>query len=155
MRALTDSEKWRSRFLRYAPLILWIGVIFLLSSNVGSMNNTSRFIRPLLRFLFPDAPEELLQIYHGYIRKLAHVTEYAILAFFASRAFFSSSVNTIAKNWFVFSFALVVAVACLDEFNQSFLSSRTASPFDVMLDCFGGLVMILLFFAFKAIGKLS
>jgi VanZ family protein len=147
---LLNSQKWRNRFLRYAPLILWIGVIFLLSSNLGSMNNTSRFIRPLLRFLFPDAPEELLQIYHGYIRKLAHVTEYAILAFFASRAFWTSSIKTIAKGWFIFSLALVVAVAFLDELNQSFISSRTASIFDIVLDCLGGLIMTLLFFAYKS-----
>jgi VanZ family protein len=147
---LLNSQKWRNRFLRYAPLILWIGVIFLLSSNLGSMNNTSRFIRPLLRFLFPDAPEELLQIYHGYIRKLAHVTEYAILAFFASRAFWASSIKTIAKGWFIFSLALVVAVAFLDELNQSFISSRTASIFDIVLDCLGGLIMTLLFFAYKS-----
>jgi len=146
MQVTTNSAKWRIRFLRYAPLILWIGVIFLLSSNSGSMNNTSRFILPLLHFLFPNASEELLQTYHAYIRKLAHLTEYAILGFWASRAFFSSSVSIIAKNWPAFSFALIFLVASLDEFNQSFITSRTSSVWDVLLDCLGGLIMIFIYF---------
>ena len=135
----------RGRFSRYAPLILWIGVIFFLSSRAGSMSNTSLFMRPILRFLFPEAPEEVLLIYHGYVRKFAHFAVYAVLAFWASRAFVSSSALHLQKYWFGFAFGLVLLVAAADETNQSFLTSRTSSPFDVALDCFGGLTMILLF----------
>lgn len=140
---------WRGRFLRYAPLILWIGAVFTLSSNVGSMSNTSLFMRPILKFLFPDAPEEVLLVYHGYVRKLAHFTEYAILAFWASRAFVSSSVNFLQKYWYAAAFLLILLVAAADETNQSFLSSRTSSPFDALIDCLGGLTMILFFAGYK------
>ena len=109
------------------------------------MAETSRFIRPLLHFLFPSAPEEILQTYHGYIRKLAHLTEYAILAFFAARAFVNSSKNLLRNYWFIFAFLVVFAVACIDEFNQSFNAARTGSPYDVALDCAGGVLMILIF----------
>ena len=64
----------RALLLQYAPVVFWIAVIFFLSSDQGSMSQTSRFIRPLLEFLFPAAPEETLLIYHGYIRKAAHFT---------------------------------------------------------------------------------
>lgn len=114
------------------------------------MPQTSRFIRPLLEFLFPASSEETLIVYHAYIRKLAHLTEYAILAFWASRAFSHSSIDFLRKFWFVFSFLLVVIVASIDETNQSFLASRTGSVYDVLLDVCGGLAMILIFYSLKS-----
>ena len=149
---MTDNlqkSKWRGRIARYAPLILWIGVIFYLSSSQGAMSNTSRFIRPLLEWFFPLAPEETLQIYHGYIRKFAHFAEYAALAFLAARAFRSSSIELVRKYWFVFALSLVVLIASIDEYNQSFNVLRTSSMYDVLLDVSGGLTIILLLWLFK------
>lgn len=146
---MTDKDlqpnKWRGRIIRYAPLFLWIGLVLFLSTGNASMSNTSRFVRPLLEFLFPTAPEETLLVYHGYVRKLAHVTEYAILAFWASRAFSTSSVKFLNQFWYVFAFLLVALTASIDETNQSFLASRTGSIYDVLLDIAGGTAMILLF----------
>ena len=48
----SSLQKWREAVTVYAPLFLWIGVIFYFSSGQGSMAETSRFIRPLLEFLF-------------------------------------------------------------------------------------------------------
>ncbi len=138
-----ENLRWRGRFTRYAPVILWLGVIFFLSSNNGSMAETSRFIRPLLQFLFPTAAEETLQMLHGYIRKAAHFSEYAILAFLALRALSRSSLfDSLRKFRFILSLILVAAVACFDELNQSFEASRTGSARDILLDISGGVVMV-------------
>ncbi len=144
---------WRERFIAYAPLILWIGVVFAMSSKQASMSQTSIFIRPLLEFLFPNSPEETLKIYHNYIRKLAHLTEYGILAFWASRAFSNSAKSFLQKNWFAVSLGLVALIATLDEINQSFLASRTGSLIDVLLDCIGGLLMLMLILLYKLFVK--
>ena len=125
----------------FAPLFLWISVIFYLSSSSGSMTETSRFVRPLLTFLFPSATEDVLLNYHFYIRKLAHITEYAVLGFLAVRAFPGTT------SAFAIASLTVVLVAAADEFNQSFQSSRTSSAGDVLLDCFGGMLAICLYFA--------
>jgi VanZ family protein len=119
----------------YAPLFIWVVIIFGLGSGLGAATETSRIIRPLLEFLFPDALPETLAAYHGYIRKFAHFAEYAMLAFLAYRAF---------RPWraFLFSFLLVALVAILDETNQSFINTRTASPYDVLLDISGGVAML-------------
>jgi VanZ family protein len=139
----------RGRFICYAPLFLWISVIFFFSTAQASMSNTSRFIRPILVFLFPNAPEETLLIYHVYVRKFAHFAEYAVLAFFASRAFSLSSKNSLRKYWFPASFLLVFFIASLDEINQSFLATRTGSFWDVLLDISGGLTILLILYFFK------
>lgn len=109
------------------------------------MAQTSRFIRPLLKFLFPHTPDEILQIYHGYIRKSAHFIEYAILAFWATRTFSTSAKMLLQKYWFVLAFLTVFIVAAIDETNQSFNPARTGSARDVLLDCAGGAFMILIF----------
>lgn len=142
----SKNSIWRGRIFRYAPLILWIGVIFFLSGGQAAMSNTSRFIRPLLMFLFPDASEQTLLIYHGIIRKIAHPCVYAVLAYFAYRAFYFSPQNFLRKFWFPVSLLLVFLIASLDEFNQSFLVSRTSSPYDVLLDTLGGFVMLTILF---------
>ncbi len=147
-----NKSDWRGRILRYAPLILWLGVIFWTSTGLASMSNTSRVIRPLLDFLFPDATDATLLIYHGYIRKFAHFAEYAALAFWASLAFSTSSVRFLQKFWYLAAFVLVALIASLDEFNQSFNATRTGSIYDVLIDISGGLFMILLFAGIKKIG---
>lgn len=134
---------------RYAPLLLWIGVILVASTTQASMSNTSHFIRPLLIFLFPSAPEDTLIIYHGYIRKFAHFAEYAALSFFASRAFWSSSAEIIRKYWFVFALGLVALIASIDEYNQSFNPARTGSIYDFLLDVSGGIFMLIIFYTIK------
>jgi VanZ family protein len=113
------------------------------------MSNTSLIVGPLLRFLFPGAPEATIELYHFYIRKSAHFIEYALLAFFSARAFSTSSLKFFSSNWFLAAFSCVVWVAIIDEFDQSFEPTRTSSPWDVLLDMSGGFVMLLLFFSYK------
>lgn len=121
----------------YAPLVIWIGVILFLGSGQGSMTRTSIIVRPLLEFLFPSADEATLLIYHGYIRKLAHLTEYAALAFLALRAF---------RSRYAYAIVVVIMIASLDECLQSYNASRTSSIYDVLIDISGGLVVMLIWF---------
>lgn len=111
-------------------------MIFFLSSSSGSISHTSVLIRPILNFLFPAAPEEMLQVYHTYIRKAAHFAEYAVLAILAARALSAPSIRPVRP--FVDALVLVVAVASIDEFNQSYDPSRTGSVADVAIDILGG-----------------
>lgn len=152
---LADKNRksvWRARIYAYAPLILWIAVIFINSSTIGASSNTSRIIRPLLELVFPAANAAALDLYHGYIRKLAHFTEYAVLGFLASRAFWRSSRIAGRKFWFVWAFLIVVAIAAADEYNQSFNPLRTSSVYDTFIDASGGLFAIFLFYGAKIYG---
>src|SRR4051812_45084395 len=72
--------KRRVWLLAYAPLFVWIGVTFFLSSNLGSSAHPSLIIEPLLKFFFPDISKASLQFAHACVRKTAHFTEYGILA---------------------------------------------------------------------------
>jgi hypothetical protein len=65
-------------------------------------------------------------------------TEYAILAFWAIRAFSGSSVGFLRDQRFWLAVLLVILVTSTDEYHQSFEPSRTSSIYDVLLDCTGG-----------------
>lgn len=138
-KAGTQNSKRHVWLTAYVPLIVWTIVMLGLGSGVGAANETSQFIRPLLEFVFPAAAPETLAVYHGYIRKLAHVVEYALLAVLAARVFAGS------KWRFALSLAFVIAVAVADEVNQGFNPARTSSPWDVLLDTAGGAAALLFY----------
>jgi len=106
------------------------------------MQETSLIIRPLLKFLFPTSPEATIDLYHGYIRKCAHFTEYGILAFFAFRAAAGSSIDRLRRSRFFAPALFVALIASIDEFHQSFVPSRTSSGWDVLLDISGGIFVV-------------
>ncbi len=145
-----NSFRWRESLTAFAPLIVWVGVIFYLSSSSGSMTATSRFIRPMLELVFPYASEEALLTYHFYIRKFAHITEYAVLGLFAARAFLLWSFTYRVRFAFAISLVLTVLIAIGDEFNQSFDPSRTSSSGDVLLDCLGGFLAIAAYISIRS-----
>ena len=152
-----DSEKLdsgRGRFNRYAPVILWIALIFYLSSSSGASANTSRFVRPLLEWLFPLASEDLLAIYHGYVRKCAHLFIYGGLTLLSYRAFVGSSIGWIGRLPYVWALGLVAVVGALDELNQSFNALRTGTASDILIDLLGGLLAgVLIILARAALGR--
>ncbi|HEU0253992.1 MAG TPA: VanZ family protein [Pyrinomonadaceae bacterium] len=134
-----------ARFLsRYLPLLVWLAFISFASSDSFSAGNTSRFIGPLIRWLFPDASPDTLLVVHMITRKLAHFTEYAILGFLAARAFRTSERPAISSRWFLISLTLVVVYALLDEYHQSFVPTRTGTLYDSFIDIAGGLAALLL-----------
>lgn len=141
MEKLKDSN-WRVLLFAYAPIFLWLGVIFFLSSGSGSSAETSRIIGPLIKFFFPSADEAFIATGHAAIRKSAHLTEYAILASLASRAFLNPSKAWIAGYWALLAIGLVAVTASIDEFNQSFDVLRTGSPLDTLLDISGGALAV-------------
>src|SRR5437763_4423490 len=117
------APSWRSRLWRYGPLLLWLTFIFFASTGALSAANTSRIIEPLLRWLFPNITAAQLLGAHFAMRKLAHFTEYAVLALLAARAFLSPTKDLLRRRWFISVLVLVAGYALLDEYHQSFLPS--------------------------------
>ena len=78
------------------------------------------------------------------LRKAGHVTEYAILAWLAARAFTTSSRKLLRSRWFWLSLLFVIAYSLSDEFHQSFVPSRTGSIYDSLIDSLGGLTALAL-----------
>ena len=129
-------------FLKYwLPLLTWLCVIFVGSTDLMSAEQTSRFLVPLFRWLKPDISTEALAQVHFFVRKLGHISEYAIFALLLWRALRSgTNLQMKLPILFVAAWILCGVFAATDEFHQSFVSSRTASPIDVMTDVCGALI---------------
>jgi VanZ family protein len=130
-----------SSFLRYwLPVIIWMAIIFSASTAAMSSGNTSRFIGPVVRWLYPAISERDLARVVFTVRKTAHVTEYAVLALLFWRAWRKPLRNdTRPWRWSEALLALLVTAfyAASDEIHQYFVPSREARFGDVMLDTAG------------------
>jgi len=112
-----------------------------------SAEHTSRIIGPLLHWLYPTiSPFTILRV-QFFMRKLAHVSEYAVLAVLLYRAF----VHTALKARRALSAGLVLLLcavyAATDEFHQAFVPSRTASLRDVMIDICGAMLAVVFYWS--------
>lgn len=112
-------------FLSYhLPLILWLIVIFFLSSI------------PQLKSPLPD-------LYDLILRKLAHITEYFILAYLIYRPI--REYHKVGENS---SMALTILVPFLyaisDEYHQTFVFGRHGSSRDVAIDFIGILILVII-----------
>jgi len=129
----------------WLPVILWMGFIFIMSTDLGSAEHTSRIIEPLLRWLNPEISPAAIDLVHTLVRKGGHLTEYAILALLVLRAAgISLRTRRAVNDWRAVGIALLVAAvyAATDEFHQSFVPGRTASVYDVLIDTTGAFIAL-------------
>ena len=129
--------------------MLWLIVISLESTNLGSSDNTSRLIYPLLHFLF-GMDHAHFQHWHFFIRKGGHVFGYGLLSILLFRAWRETLPSMEDLNWTLRWATIAVlgtaVVASLDEWHQSYLPSRTGTPRDVLLDTCAALAAQILLF---------
>ena len=132
-----------SPFLRYGPALLWMGVIFLLSTDLFSQSKTAGLILPFLASLFPAAGPETLALLHGGLRKAGHLTEYALLAvlWYRARAYREAAWVPEAAR---VALLVAVAYAVSDELHQVLVVSRGASVVDVAIDAGGAAAGLML-----------
>ena len=133
------SRSLKGSLLRYIPLLVWLALISYASTGDFSAETTSRFVGPLLRWLFPKMSAQNMELAQMLVRKCAHFGLYAVLGVLAARAFSTSSLRWLRRRWFTWSAVLIVAYAVIDEYHQSFVTSRTGSPIDSLIDIVGGL----------------
>lgn len=111
----------------WLPVLLWMGLIFFLSS----------FHK--LESALPDWQDYIL-------RKIAHFFEYTVLCVLFFRGFRRTTEISFTKS-LVLSVFLTIAYATSDELHQTLVSGRSGKPFDVIIDGLG--TFFGLFFCWK------
>lgn len=141
----------RTFLVYWLPVLVWMGVIFLMSTSLGAGDNTSRILGPLLKFFLPDVSAETIAALRIVVRKFAHVVEYAILASLVWRALAKPARSVpIWVNGFAWKTILVCALyAASDEFHQTFVESRVGTPGDVMIDMIGTISALAVIWAWQ------
>jgi VanZ family protein len=115
---------------------MWLAVIVLESTNLGSAEHTGRILYPIFHFLFGM---DLVRFaaWHGFLRKAGHFIGYftlSVLLFRSWRATFPRLSTRWCLQWATVAFLSASLVSMLDEWHQSFLNSRTGTLSDVVLD---------------------
>ena len=141
----------------FAPVVLWIALIFYFSTSAGGSGNSLEWLFKIIRWLEPGhtrhlRPEDWNPA-NFLVRKLAHLSEYAVLALLAFRALqFGAARLKPFSLWGAWGFAALYA--CADEWHQAFVPGRTSSPRDVGFDALGAALALLatrLWFAHRSL----
>jgi len=146
LRRRVPARAYLAGFFRtWWPALVWAVVIFLLSTDEFSSEQTSTFLYPLFHRIIPSLTAEQFAPIHHLIRKSAHFTEYFV---FYVLLFRGARGNRIGWRWTWALAALSIAAgySALDEVHQAFVASRTASPLDSLLDSVGAFVASLAVF---------
>jgi VanZ family protein len=138
-------------FAKYwLPVLVWSWIIFSASGDSASFQHSSRIIGPLVHWFFPHLSEDAVHAIVMFVRKCAHVTEYAVLALLLWRALRKPAEQGHAPwRWSRarLVLALVALYAASDEIHQAFVPSRQGSVRDVLLDTAGAALALLCLWA--------
>lgn len=119
----------------WLPPTIWMA--FLFPSNDGLTHaNTSRFLVPLLAWLFPMADKETIELLHIAVRKSGHFFEYGFLALLLFRAFRGANKGW-RTEWFLYAGGVSLIYAALDELLQVYYPLRTGQFADWMINAAG------------------
>ena len=126
-------------------LILWMIVIFSFSSADAnkSTGTSDKVITTMIEIKdkitnneTPNNEKEIIVKNSSfYIRKIAHITEYLILGFLTFNLLKQYSVTNI-----YYAIGLSILYSCTDEFHQLFISGRSGSIRDILIDSIGILI---------------
>lgn len=148
--------------LRHAPrwlglALAWTGFVLLFGTDLFSRKYTLPIIWWFLSLFgaegFAFRPTPLASNEEGWLRKSAHLFEYAVLAWAWWRAFRAGTTwprwRAVAMAWL-----LAIGIAILDELQQGFVWwHRTGNPRDVLLDAAGAALPLLLVLAWNSPGR--
>jgi len=131
----------------WLPAIAWAAVIFTLSTDYFSSYHTGSVIEPAVRWFLPWLSDDTVERIHDFIRKCAHFTEYFIFFLLLYRGLRAGRTGW-RWSWGLGAWFIAAVYSCLDEIHQSFVASRTASPWDSLLDSIGALVALFVLIIF-------
>ena len=133
------KEKRRGIAL-WAACALWMAFIFAMSATPGDISGaqSGRLARLLAACLTPffEMDAGAINTLDFFVRKCAHMTEYAVL-FLLYRAALGDSG---ARSRGVKALLLVIGYAATDEFHQVFVPGRGPAVMDVAIDTCGALI---------------
>lgn len=127
--------------LAWVPTLCWLVVLACFSTNTFSSDHTGRVLLKIIHWVYGTISDQQFQFVHFLVRKSAHFFSYGLLSFFA---FFSwratlPDIEFWRAKWSGLALLITLAAGSSDEIHQRFVSSRTSSPWDVLIDMTGAI----------------
>ena len=117
-------------------IVIWMLTVFYLSNQNG--DESGGLSEKIARILIHD--ENKAKKIEPYIRKLAHLSEYACGGILFLSLFLTYDFSEIKR--IIFSTCLSIEYATLDEIHQLFIDGRAGQIIDVFIDTIGALIGI-------------
>jgi VanZ family protein len=137
IRSVPSSDLPPARIaIAWLLVALWAGLVWWLGTDQFGAPMTSRYLGPLLEWLWPSSSPAQRFAVLMLIRKLAHPSVYAVLAGLAFRAALLSGAPGLARGAAI-ALAMAICLAGLDELRQTRTLTRTGAASDVVLDAVG------------------
>lgn len=136
------NKKKILRIILVILIVLWMVIVFRFSHAQGS--SSSGISQEIAEFLFKG--KEYIDFAEAIIRKLAHLSEYALGGMLVYSLFLTFDIKT--KLQFIDAFSFTSLYAISDEIHQLFVPGRSGRIIDVFIDMQGallGMCAILLF----------
>ena len=130
---------WGPALSAWLPVFLWAFVIAGMSTDDFGTPKTFVWIDHLLRIVWQAIPAEFVAVANRAVRRLAHLTEYAIFAILVVRALRSGTGPT-PRSPLAVAIGVAAALAFADEANQSLSETRTGAFLDCVVDVIGACV---------------
>ena len=130
------------KIIKIIILVLWMIVIFLLSNQTGSESTVLSdgvISSTICKFVSNCDPD----VYSFIVRKTAHFIMYLILGIFSVMNFKN------AKEGCINALILCITYAFFDEIHQMFVGNRSGEVRDIIIDTFGALSGILIYYKIK------
>jgi len=116
------------KFAKFSLVIVWMGLIFILSSLPAKS--------------FPAGTTNFEEI-------LAHIFLYGMLSFLIYQSVLSQGLKTELWKIIFFSMAITILYGISDEYHQGFVTGRDVSFIDLGFDIFGAVVWLLFYFLIR------
>lgn len=138
---------------RWWPAVLWMMLIILASLDWASGGHTVNILKPILRWLDPDITMQEIYDFNLLFRKSCHFFQFLILALLIWRTRGSWRFVSPKADFRFSLFVLLLSVifAAASEVIQRYITSRTSSFRDVMIDLSGSVMGILIALIVEAI----
>ena len=137
----------------WLPVALGIAVIVVESTEAFGSNHTSGPLRKIYEALFGRVSNPSWELIHHYIRKTGHFLGYGFIGLAWLRAWWFTLPHSRFRTDAFLALLGTALIASCDEWHQSFLPNRTASPWDVLLDCTGAITLQLIVYVCMRIFK--
>jgi len=139
----------RNKVISWTMLLVWMGVIFLMSHQPGDVSSSqSDLVMKIFEFLGIKLDSYFGDLATFIIRKAAHFSEYLILFLLLYRVICIYIDRKTAK---LYALLGVFLYAGSDEIHQYFIPGRVMAFKDVMIDTSGGFLAMILTWLYEKI----
>jgi VanZ family protein len=141
---------WLSAWI---PVALGVAVIALESTEGMGADHTTGPLRWLFQVIFGPISNARWEIVHILIRKSGHFLGYGAIGLAWLRAWRMTLPHSRLLQNAALALLGTALMASADEYHQSFLPNRTGSPWDVLLDCCGAIVLQAAVYVFMRLSR--